>query len=81
MLFQPITPIIVQLSDAPTRETTVADVLLQAVGLTGAFIITAAVAGLIIGGILIWFKKLRPDNSINGQGSQGLGLYSPPHQT
>ena len=43
MASQPTTPIIVQLPDPPTPETTVADVLLQAIGLTGAFILIAFV--------------------------------------
>ena len=69
---QPTTPIIIQLPDGPTPESGVADVFLQAVGVTGAFIVGTIVAGLAIGVLLIWFRKLRsvgPD-----EGVQRLGL-------
>ena len=75
---QPTTPIIVHIPDSPTRETGVGDVLIQAIGLTGTFILAAIVAGLLIGGLFIWLKKLRPDNPLGGQSSQRLDLRSPP---
>ena len=75
MMLQPITPVIVRAIEEPTRETTVADVLIDAIGLTGVFFVLAVVAGLLAGGLLIWFKRLRPDNSFNGQAEHTrLGL-------
>ena len=72
MLAQPTTPIIVQIPESPTPQTTVADVLLQAVGLTGAFILATIVAGLVIGGAIIRFRRLRSDRGDDG--AQQLGL-------
>ena len=57
MWIQPTTPIIVRIPEAPTPQTSVADVLLQAIGLTGAFVLGALVAGLAIGSVLFWLRK------------------------
>ncbi len=59
MHIQPTTPIIIQIPDELTPETTVADVLLQSIGITGVFVVSALMAGLVIGGILIWLKHFR----------------------
>jgi hypothetical protein len=59
MHIQPTTPIIIQIPDELTPETTVADVLLQSIGITGVFIVSALMAGLVIGGIFIWLKHFR----------------------
>ena len=74
MLRQPITPVIVRVIEQPTPETTVADVLLEAVGLTGVFVLVAILAGLIVGGVLIGLKMFRPDNSFNGRASNHTTL-------
>ena len=72
MASQPTTPIIVQLPDPPTPETTVADVLLQAIGLTGAFILIAFVAGHLLGGLLFRIRRSRRDAEDDGMQSLGL---------
>jgi len=59
MHIQPTTPIIIQIPDVLTPETTVADVLLQSIGITGVFVVSALMAGLVIGGIFIWLKHFR----------------------
>jgi hypothetical protein len=59
MHIQPTTPIIIQIPDELTPETTVADVLLQSIGITGVFVVSALMAGLVIGGIFIWLKHFR----------------------
>ena len=69
---QTVTPIIVEFSDSPTAETTVADVLLQALGITGAFIGATLLAGILIG--LMLFKLLRNHRVARKAGMQGLGL-------
>lgn len=56
---QPITPIIVKVVDEPTRETSVADILMGAVGMVGFALLAAAVVGLLAGGILVYVKHLR----------------------
>lgn len=59
MHIQPTTPIVIQIPDELTPETTPGDVLLQSIGITGVFVVSALVAGLVIGGIFIWLKHFR----------------------
>jgi hypothetical protein len=56
---QPPNPIIVRVVEQPIESTTLADVLVGALGLTGALLIAAALLGGILGGILIGIKLLR----------------------
>ena len=56
---QPANPIIVQVVEQPVETTTIADVLIGALGLTGALLLAAAVLGVALGGILIAIKLLR----------------------
>jgi hypothetical protein len=56
---QPANPIIVRVIEEPVESTTVADVLVGALGLTGALLLAAAVLGAVLGGILIGVKLLR----------------------
>ena len=62
MYLQSTTPIVVRIPDELTPETTPADVLLQSIGITGVFIVSALMAGLVIGGIFIWLKHFRRAN-------------------
>ena len=56
---QQASPIIVSVVEQPAQSTTVADVLIGALGLTGALLLAAALLGLTLGGILIGIKLLR----------------------
>jgi hypothetical protein len=58
-MFQPASPIIVRVVEEPVEQTTIADVLIGSLGLTGAMLLAAAVLGAILGGILIGIKLLR----------------------
>ena len=58
MLFQP-EPMIVRVVEQPVQGTSMADVIVGAIGLTGFLLVTAALLGLVLGGILIGVKKLR----------------------
>ena len=69
---QAVTPIVVEFTDSLSAETTVADVLLQALGLTGAFIGATLLAGITIG--LTLFKLRRIRRVARKAGMQGLGL-------
>jgi hypothetical protein len=77
---QPITPVMVRIVGAPTQEVGVVDILVGGLGLTGVLVLCAALLGLLVGGLLIGYKKLRPSNSFNGQtaDSRGLNLSAPP---
>ena|SRR5436305_14457645 len=54
-------PIIVQTVRQPpiTREITMGDVVLGAVGFVGAVMITAAIAGLLVGLVVVLMKRSR----------------------
>lgn len=49
----------VQVVEQPVQETTAADVLLGAIGLTGVLVIGAVLLGGLFGAILIGLKKTR----------------------
>jgi hypothetical protein len=52
-------PIVVQVVQQPVQSTTVADVLVGAIGLTGVLVFLAALLGGLFGGVLIGVKLLR----------------------
>jgi hypothetical protein len=56
---QPANPIMVRVVETPVESTTVADVLIGSLGLTGALILAAALLGGLLGAILIGIKLLR----------------------
>ena len=59
MLSQIGQPIVVRVVEQPVESTTISDVLIGALGLTGALLLAAALLGVLLGGILIGVKKLR----------------------
>ncbi len=52
-------PIMVEVVQRPVESTTIADVLLGAIGLTGVLVLAAVVLGVILGGALIAFRTWR----------------------
>jgi hypothetical protein len=58
-MMQQTSPIIVQVVEQPVRSSTVVDVLLGAIGLTGVLVVAAVLLGLLLGGILIGLKMWR----------------------
>ncbi len=52
-------PIIVRVVQQPIESTTIGDVLIGAIGLTGMLILLAALLGALFGGLLIGVKLLR----------------------
>lgn len=76
-LLQPSGPIIVRVVEEPAKETTVVDVLLGSIGLTGVLLIIAALAGLALGGLLVWLKKRRGADALEIT-AQTLELTSTP---
>ena len=61
---QPSTPIMVRVVEQPVESTTVADVLLGAIGLTGALILGAVLLGALFGAILIGIKRYREKHNL-----------------
>lgn len=66
MMPQQPTPIIVQVVQQPVESTTVADVLIGAIGLTGLLVLIAVLLGAALGGILIKLKQLRARRAADG---------------
>ena len=59
MMLLPQNPIIVQVVQQPVESTSLSDVLVGAIGLTGALILLAVLLGGAFGGLLIGVKLLR----------------------
>jgi hypothetical protein len=59
MLIQSSSPIIVRVIEQPAESTSVSDILIGALGLTGVLMLAAAVLGLLLGGALVGIKLLR----------------------
>ena len=58
-LLQPATPIMVRVAEQPVESTSVTDILVGALGLTGVMLLAAVLLGAVLGGALIGFKLLR----------------------
>ncbi len=69
-------PIIVRVVQQPVESTTVADVLVGAIGLTGILILLAALLGALFGGLLIGVKLLRRRLNIEPPESDIIHLLS-----
>jgi hypothetical protein len=58
-VIQPSEPVMVRVVEPAVESTTVADILIGALGLTGAMLFAALLLGGILGGVLIGIKKFR----------------------
>ena len=68
---QPFTPTIVQIvEDKAAPELSMIDVALAAFGLTGAIMAAAVIAGLVAGGLFIWYRSKRAITIIEARGHQ-----------
>ncbi len=50
-------PIIVKVIEPPHDPTGISDVIIGAIGLTGAIVVAAIVIGLIFGGVMFWLRS------------------------
>ena len=75
---QPMTPIIVRVMEAPTKEISVADILMGSVGITGLFLIGAALLGFLLGGGFIAFRRWRDQRDDRQPGAEAFQLTQPP---
>jgi hypothetical protein len=75
---QPFVPFIVKVVDAPTKEINPADVLLGSLGITGLFLLGAALFGFALGGALILFKRWQAAREVGEQDTQVFRLTQPP---
>ena len=58
-------PVIVRVVEQPVHETTISDVIFGSLGLVGVMLIAAALFGLLLGGSLILFKRLRRRDALD----------------
>jgi hypothetical protein len=65
-----ITPRIIEVVTEPSASISMIEVALAAFGLTGVIMVGALVAGLIAGGLIIWFRGRRPVSTIEARGHQ-----------
>ena len=75
----PAAPLIVRVIEQPTKEVGVADVIIQALGLTSVILLAGAVLGVLLGGVFIWFRRSRLAND-TGDGAAArprLNLSAP----
>ena len=62
MLLQASQPLIVQLVDKPSAQTTFGDVLIAAFGITGVLVLIAVALGAVMAFILVkWHQRHRPE--------------------
>lgn len=69
-------PIVVDVVKQPpvAEEITMADVIVGAFGLTGVIMLSALLAGVIVGAIFIWIKRTRDKSSLNDSAGSRLRL-------
>ncbi len=70
-----VTPVIVRTVHAPTKEISMADLILSGLGVTGLILLGSLLIGLGVGAVFIWFKHRHPENPLNGQASHTHGLH------
>ena len=68
-------PIIVHVVQTPIESTTVSDVLIGAIGLTGLLLLLALLLGGMFGGALIGFKILRRRLNVDADESEIIHIF------
>jgi hypothetical protein len=68
---KPFTPTIIQVVPGnPRDEITMIDVALAGFGVTGIIMVAALIAGLLAGGLFIWYRKKHAITIIEERGHQ-----------
>ena len=70
-------PIIVRVVEQPVHETTISDVILGSLGLVGVLVIAAVIFGLLLGGSLILYKRLRRRDALDPDNNAGSFRVTP----
>lgn len=60
-------PIIVRVIEEPVDETTISDVILGSLGLVGVMLVSALLMGLLLGGALVLYKRLRAKDGLDSE--------------
>lgn len=66
----PTVTIVQIVQEDPAKELSMIDVSVAAFGLTGAIMAAALVAGVLAGGLYIWYRSRRPVSIIEARGHQ-----------
>jgi hypothetical protein len=74
---QPLTPVIVRVMEQPTKEISVADILLGSVGITFLFLFGAAFLGFLLGWAFIVFRRWQ-DQREPDSANETFHLTQPP---
>lgn len=77
MLQQQPDPIIVRVVEQPVHETTISDVIFGSLGLVGVLLIAALMFGLLLGGGLILFKRIRHRDGLDPDGDASSFRVTP----
>jgi hypothetical protein len=73
-------PVVVRIIEPPVESTTVADILIGAIGLTGVLLLAALLLGAVLGGILIGVRKFRERYDLEPiPDSEALRVTPAPH--
>jgi hypothetical protein len=79
---QAVTPVVELPQAAPAREIGPADVLLGSIGLIGALVVLAVMAGLVVGGLFILRRRAESRRATaDGPEATQLRLSEPPSGT
>jgi hypothetical protein len=78
LMLSQVTPYVVRIIQAPTPETTVADVLIASISLIVVLMAAAVLLGAVLGALFVGLRILLPRNPFNGQTAEetGLGLHT-----
>jgi len=74
-LLQPSSPIIVRVVGPTSDELGLGEVILGALGLTGAIALAALILGILLGGVFILVRIRHPRNAFNGETSDELSMH------
>jgi hypothetical protein len=64
MFQQPPPPVIVRVVEQPVHETSIADIIFGSLGLVGILLISAALLGLLLAGLLLLIKRMRGKDNL-----------------
>jgi len=70
----PVIPSVYEAVEPTSEQTTVLDVLLGSLAVVGAVAIVAFVLGLLFAGLMIWLRRARGRDRLNGGGSGSITL-------
>jgi hypothetical protein len=80
-LFQTVTPVVELPAATPAREVGPADVLIGSIGLVGALVVLALMAGLLFGGLFILRRRAEERRDTVEPEATQLRLSEPPSGT